>query len=157
MAFCLAAILLLLLPAGDAVAQSGRPPDLIPITTFEEPGASGSLDLAKLDESLRLTIQELRLDPRELPRIIVYHVTQETADRLDIHTNSVWRNTGRPGGGLRYEMWLVGKPSHYLYAYMFESILEQHFHLSVEASNRSKIIGHVERALDATIDVRSFH
>ena len=151
----LALFLSLLTLAAHAAAQNTSATALLPITTLEEPGAPGSLDLAKLRESLRLTIQELSIDPRQVPRIVVFHVTQETADRLDIHSNSVWKNTGRSGAA-RYEIYLVGKPSPYLFTYMFENVIEQHFHLSVDDSSRSKIIGHVERALAATIDVRSF-
>jgi hypothetical protein len=151
----LAFFLLLVLAAAGAAAQNAADSALLPITTFEEPGAPGSLDIAKLRESLRLTMQEHDLATRQVPRIVVFHISQSTADRLDIHTNSVWRNMGR-SGNQRYEIYLVGKPSNYLFTYMFENVLEQHFHLNVDESNRSKIIGHVERALDATVDVRSF-
>ena len=50
----------------------------------------------------------------------------------------------------------MGKPSNYLFTYMLENILERHFQLQVDEAARSRIVTHIERGLNATVDVRSF-
>jgi hypothetical protein len=121
---------------------------------FETHDAPGILDTDKLSECLQLTLHEMNLNGRELPRIAVYHVSAEAGHRLGIETNSIWRSSG--GGHQRYEMWIVGKPSISLFTYMLENILERHFQLQVDDAARSRIVTHIERRLDATVDVRSF-
>jgi hypothetical protein len=53
-------------------------------------------------------------------------------------------------------MWIVGRPSNYLYTYMLENILERHFQVQIDEAARSRLVNHVERGLNATVDARSF-
>ena len=135
-------------------ASGAGPHDASPFVIFETSDAPGTLDSNKLSECLQLTLREMNLDGRELPRIAVYHISAEAGHRLCIETNSNWRSSG--GGHLRYEMWIVGKPSNSLFTYMLENILERNFNLQVDEAARSRIVTRIERGLDATVDLRSF-
>ena len=135
-------------------ASAAGPPESAPFVILETSDAPGTLDTSKLSECLKLTLREMNLDGRELPRIVVYHVSPETGRYLGVDTNSNWRSNG--GGHQRYEMWIVGKPSTYLFSYMLENILERYFQLQFDDAARSRMVNHVERGLNATVDVRSF-
>jgi len=145
--FCLLGVM------GSAVCAAG-PREKYPFVIFETGDAPGTLDTNKLSECLQLTLREMNLDGRELPRIAVYHISAEAGHYLGVDTNSNWKSSG--GGHMRYEMWIVGKPSNYLFTYMLENILERHFQLQVDDAARSRIVTHIERGLNATVDVRSF-
>ena len=136
------------------LASAASPHESPPFVILETRDAPGTLDIQKLSECLKLTLREMNLDGRELPRIVVYHVSPESGHYLGVETNSNWRSNF--GGRQRYEMWIVGKPSTYLYSYMLENILERHFQLQVDESARSRMVSHIERGLNATVDVRSF-
>jgi hypothetical protein len=135
-------------------ASAASPHESLPFVVLETSDAPGTLDIQKLSDCLKLTLREMNLDGRALPRIVVYHVSLATGRYLGVETNSNWKSSG--GGHERYEMWIVGKPSTYLYSYMLENILERHFRLQVDEAARSRMVNHVERGLDATVDVRSF-
>jgi len=125
------------------------------LTVMETRDAPGNVAPEKLDECLRLTLVEMNLDGRDLPRIVVYHVSQKTADDLGVQHNSIWK--ANVGGQPRYEMWIVGKPSTFLYSYMLASILQKHSQITVDTTQLSRIVTKVERGLNATVDARSFH
>ena len=149
---CLAAVCLLSSLVGPAFAA--YPKGASPFVIFESHDAPGPLDASKLQQCLELTVRELGLENRDLPRIVVYHISDETGHLLGIETNSNYRNNG--GGHMRYEMWIVGKASNSLVTYMLENILERHFQLQLDEAAPSKAVIHIERGLDATVDVRSF-
>ena len=121
---------------------------------FESPGAVGTLDSQKLQECLERIAREMKLAENELPRIVIYHISPETGRYLGVNTNSNWRVEG--AGPLRYEMWIIDKPSNFLLAYMLENVLEHHFQMHMDDASRSSLVGRVQRGLDATVDVKSF-
>lgn len=135
-------------------AWAKAPRDSSRFVIFESSDAPGTLDVQKLSDCLRLTLREMNRDGRELPRIAVYHISPETGHYLGVETNSNWRSSG--GGHPRYEMWIVGKPSNYLFTYMLENILERHFQLQIDEAARSRLVNQVESGLNATVDARSF-
>lgn len=137
-----------------ATAFASGPHEASPFVVLETSDAPGTLDTNKLLECLKMTLREMNLDGRELPRILVYHISPEAGHYIGVDTNSSWRSTG--GGNSRYEMWIVGKPSNYLYIYMLENILERHFQVQIDEAARSRLVNHVERGLSATVDARSF-
>lgn len=105
----------------DATSAS-HPNQSSPFVIFETSDAPGKLDSTKIEECLRLTLREMNVDGRQLPRIVIYHISPEAGRYLGIDTNSNWRSSG--GGHLRYEMWIVGPPSNSLLTYcsrMFSS------------------------------------
>ncbi len=97
---------------------------------------------------------ELGVAGRTLPRITIYHVSESSARYLGIDASTLYRNTG--GGKMRYEMWVVGKPSNIAYSYMFENILTQDFGITILETERVHILQKVQRKLDATVDAKSF-
>ena len=148
--FVWTAIVTILGPPSSA-QKAKESPVLVLMETRDAPG---TVDPEKLEQCLHLTLREMSLDKRELPRIAVYHVSQKTADYLGVDTNSIWRANG--GGHPRYEMWIVGTPTNSLYSYMMERILQMHFQVAMDERQRSRILEDVERGLNATVDVRSF-
>jgi hypothetical protein len=125
------------------------------LVIMETGDAPGAVDPEKVSECLRLVVRELNLDSRELPIIVLYHISKDAAKYMGIRENFFGRNSG--GRESRYEMWIIGKPSNFLYTYMLENILERHFVLRLNVVERTRIIQHVESNLDATVNVLSFH
>ena len=138
--------------SASAAASDTRDP--LPFVIFETADAPGTLDPQKLSECLHLSLRELGLDGRDLPRIAVFHISPQAGRILGVTTNSNWKNNG--GGTPRYEMWIVGRPSNYLFSYMLENILERHFQVKVDETARARMIRHIESGLNDTVDVRSF-
>src|SRR5215469_14796450 len=134
------------------VQASPRPAE--PFVIIEEPGAPGKVDPQKLAEGFHLMIRELHIEPRELPTIVVYHISPRSAQYIGLDSSSIYRNTG--SGKLRYEMWIIGRPSCHTYSYLLESMLAHHFQVSMDHEGRSLAIRHVEQALNAMLDARSF-
>ena len=65
-----------------------------------------------------------------------------------------WR--GITGSTTRYELWIIGEPSDLTYSYMAENILEDHFKLKVENSERARILRTVRSRLNMTVDAKAF-
>jgi hypothetical protein len=72
------------------VASATHPNQSSPFVVFETSDAPGKLDSSKLEECLRLTLRELNLDGRPLPRIAVYHISIQAGHYLGVDTNSNW-------------------------------------------------------------------
>jgi hypothetical protein len=95
----------------------------------------------------------LHEEDRELPRIVVYHVSQKSADFIGISSASTWRTRGNEQ--FRYEVWLIDEPSNADYSLAVESILEQYFSVSLGRDERARILQHVARELNETINVKA--
>jgi len=114
-----------------------------------------ALDRSKIADCIDYVARELHVEDRELPRILVYHVSQETADTLGITSGSTWRTRGK--GQFRYEMWVVGAPSNSTWSHAIMDILQQFFAMDIPVRQREKMMEHVERRLDATVSVKGLH
>lgn len=125
-----------------------------PFIAMEEPGAPGKTDRRKLEQCLHLMVHELGLEGRELPRTIIYHISQRSANYLGIDGSAMYRNTG--SGHVRYEVWVVGEPSHFTYSYLFLNVLTSEFKLSMLEADRVSLLHRVVTRLSATIDATSF-
>lgn len=122
---------------------------------LEGADAVGAIDRGKIAECMEFTAHELHVGEKELPKILVYHVSQETADSLGIASGSTWRTRGK--GQFRYEMWVVGAPSNSGWSHAIMDILQQYFEMDLPARQREKMMEHVERRLDATVSVKALH
>lgn len=121
------------------------------LVVLETPDASGMIDVQKLTDCLELTAAEFHLSERDLPLIVVFHISQAAAKKLGIAVSSTFRNTGPT---TRYEMWIIGEPSESVYSYMAENIFEHHFRLTVSENERARILKTVQSKLEMTVSVR---
>ena len=108
---CLLALLLLPVTISGAQAQRVLKTELLVV---EERDAVGLIDKTKIVDCIHLIVDELHVEDRELPKIIVYHVSQESADYMGIGPGSTWRTRGN--GQFRYEIWIIGEPYNLAYA-----------------------------------------
>jgi hypothetical protein len=115
----------------------------------------GAIDRSKIADCIDFMARELHVEDKELPKILVYHVSQETADSLGIASGSTWRTRGK--GQFRYEMWVVGAPSNSTWSHAIMDILQQYFEMDIPARQREKMMEHVARRLDATVSVKDLH
>lgn len=120
---------------------------------LEGADAIGAIERSKVADCIDYTAQELHVEAKELPKILVYHVSQETADALGITSGSTWRTRGK--GQFRYEMWVVGAPSNSAWSHAIMDILQQYFEMDLPARQREKMMEHVERRMDATVSVKT--
>jgi len=150
---CLLALLLLPATTSDSLAQ--RSTSKIELVVVEERDAVGLIDKTKIANCIHLIVHELRIEDRELPKIIVYHVSQESAEYLGVGSGSTWRTRGN--GQFRYEIWLIGEPSNIEYTSAVEGVLHQYFGVPLDEDQRAKIVRKVEGSLNATVDVKALH
>ena len=128
-----------------------RPDNLENLVVLDTPDAPGVIDQDKIRISLQQTATELKVDVRQLPCILVFHVSQATAAKLNITGSSAWHNSGRAVN--LYEMWIVGEPSDYIYAELMVKILEHQFGLNIDDSERTRVVECVQLLLASTIHV----
>lgn len=125
------------------------PPNLF---VMEMADAPGTIDQQKLRTGLQLSARELKVDERELPCILVFHVSKDSAARLNLTGSSSWHVTGPL---IRYELWIVGEPSDYIYAGLAVNILKHQFGLTIEDNERNRIIQSVRSRIATTIYVEA--
>ena len=127
------------------------PPKANPII-LEGADTVGAIERSRIADCIDLIARELHVEDKELPRILVYHVSQETADSLGIASGSTWRPRGK--GQFRYEMWVVGAPSNAIWSHAIMDILQQYFEMDIPVRQREKMMEQVARRLDATVSVK---
>jgi hypothetical protein len=148
------------------VARAQQPESVLSVSGLQSPSrtnpivlegadAVGAIEKSKIADCIDYTAHELHVEDKELPKILVYHVSQETADSLGIVSGSTWRTRGK--GQFRYEMWVVGAPSNANWSHAIMDILQQYFEMDIPARQRDKMMEHVERRLDATVSVKILH
>ena len=127
--------------------------DLPCLVVMETADAPGTVDRVKLAASLELTAAELQVSLRDLPPIVVFHLSQTAAAKLKLVVSSTVRDTGST---TRYELWIIGEPSDLTYSYMAENILEDHFKLKLDDGARGRILRTVRSRLDMTVNAKAF-
>jgi hypothetical protein len=142
----------LLVAFSQATHAQANPLTAEPFVVVEEPGAPGKIESKKLAVGLHLMIEKLHIEATELPTIVIYHISPRSAQYIGLDSSSIFRNTG--SGKLRYEMWIIGRPSSHTYSYLLESVLAHHFHVSIGDEARSLAIREVEQDLNMTLDAR---
>ena len=136
-------------------AESDHAPDDIgKVVVLETADAPGTVDRSKLTASLELTAADLHVSVHDLPSIVVFHLSKAAAAKLGLAVSSTICSTGST---TRYELWIIGEPSDLTYSYMAENILEDHFKLKVENSERARILRTVRSRLNMTVDAKAFH
>jgi hypothetical protein len=124
--------------------------DLVVMDTADAPG---TVDGLRLMATLELTAAELNVSVHDLPSIVVFHLSKAAAAKLGLAVSSTVCSTGST---TRYELWIIGEPSDLTYSFMAENILEDHFKLKVEGSERARILRTVGSRLNMTVDAKAF-
>jgi hypothetical protein len=127
--------------------------DITRVIVTDTADAPGTVDRPKLTASLELTAAELHVSVRDLPSIVVFHLSKAAAAQLGRAVSSTVCSTGST---TYYEWWIIGEPSNLVYSFMAENTLEDHFKLNVEDSERGRILRTVLSRLDMTVDAKAF-
>ena len=139
---------------GQESAESGHAlEDTTRLIVLDTADAPGTVDRPKLTASLELAAAELHVSVRELPSIVVFHLSKAAAAKLGLAVSSTVCSTGST---TRYEWWIIGEPLNLTYSFMAENTLEDHFKLKVGDSERRRIVRAVLSRLDATVDEKAF-
>ena len=139
--------------AGPGPAATHTPDDPTSVVVMDTADAPGTVDGLRLTATLELTAAELHVSVRDLPSIVIFHLSKDAAAKLGLAVSSTVCSTGST---TRYELWIIGEPSDLTYSYMAENILEDHFKLKVENSERARILRTVRSRLNMTVDAKAF-
>lgn len=124
------------------------------VVLVNSPDASGVLSPERLTQCLSQLAREWELPLRDLPNVMVFHVSKEVAEAASVRKDTaVRRNSGGESGQAYYEVWLVGKPE-YKYVLALQAVLEYHFHFKPSDEQRDLIVNRVGRAQTYTVDAQ---
>lgn len=115
--------------------------------------APGVVSADRMTQCLSQLAREWNLPLKDLPNVLVFHVSKEVADTVSVREEvAVRRNSGRNPGEEYFEVWLVGKAD-YKYVLALQTVLEYHFHFAPSDEERDRIVSRVGRAQTYTVDV----
>ena len=115
------------LAANLLAGAAPRSPELTNNIIFlESADDAGKLPTAKIMRSMSQVAREMNLDQRELPPILIFHVSPKKAARLGVKHNALRINRGDVRDPY-FELWLVDDHKAVDYTVAFEQILERHF------------------------------
>ncbi len=117
--------------------------------------APGTLTKRAVASCLAQLAHEWKVQDFDLPKIVVLHVSQNTAAKVRITEKVAVRKDSVVGRATDYyEMWIVGEPDVRAIVVALENILESQFQMNVADEQRNKVITRVIRMEDATVDVQ---
>ena len=99
--------------------------------------------------------REMGVLGREMPLIVVMHVSDKEAETLNVHTTSVRRIDGT-AGGTYYELWITSKASMVHVADGMQRILEKEFQISVSDVEREAMVRRVSRFMASTVSADGY-
>ena len=138
----------LLLCALSSPAAAQNPADSL--LFLDGPGAPGKVVHERLVTCLNLLVRELELGGKQLPPIVVLHVSSQAARAAGVEHTTVLSNT--PEVGPRgYNFWIVGKPTYIEYTAAMYDILEDYYSVRLPEPERREIMTRVIRVLQNTI------
>jgi hypothetical protein len=121
------------------------------VTVLESPRATGKVDAAKVELSLRLAFREISSEARPFPNVLVLHLDKHDAQALGVQLNSVWRNDR--GKEVLYEIWLLEAPTNRLYSGLAEVLAERYLECPLDSSERERVVRSVKARLEALVSV----
>ncbi len=124
------------------------------LVLLESPEAAGHVDKQKLLSCVSLLMRELGLQSKEIPRILVLHVSNKEGQVAGVKANSIRRNASLERGDVYYEFWIVDVGTSPLYAVSLESILEGHFEIKLTNEERDQVLARVIRVLNVTVSAK---
>ncbi len=148
MKWILGSIVVFLLATTLAVAQSEQKVSLV-----ASRDAPGSLSVHRLERCLEHLAREWKVPVKELPHVVVFHVSRKVADSAFVLDDvAVRRNRSGNSGEEYYELWLVGQPDR-KYVLALQNVIEYHFGLKPTDDERATVVARVARIEDATVNV----
>ena len=136
--FRIAALLLIALlalyppPARAQESDSG-------LVLMSSPEAPGTVSLAELRECRDIVAEELHVQGRPAPQILVFHVSRATAESLGTNSSLVSHGMFREEKLDYYELWIVGEPTLVKITVKMERILEDHFRVRLGDEERVRL------------------
>ena len=146
--------LLLILAVGFVAYGSPLPDEVSGKLIFLESPDAGHLESQKVATCFSMLIHELRLEGKDLPTIVVVHVSEKTGKAAGVPASSVRRNLSGGPGNIYYEFWIVGQGNAAVYAVYLEVLLERHFALKLTDTEHADVLRRVVRMLNATVSAR---
>ena len=140
---------ILVLGAGVALAADAANGAAANLYFVESPDARG-LEKQKIASCENLLVREMNLGGRELPRVLVLHVSESIGKALKVRT-SIRRNLSKDHGDLYYEFWIVGQAKPFDYAVSLQTLLQEHFQVQMTDAERKEVLTRVVRILNATV------
>jgi hypothetical protein len=140
---------ILVLGNGAAFAAGNGNASASNLYFVEAPDARG-LEKQKIASCENLLVREMNLAGRELPRVLVLHVSESTGKALKVRT-SIRRNLSKDHGDLYYEFWIVGQAKAPDYAVSLQTLLQEHFQVQMTDAERKEVLTRVVRILNATV------
>ena len=123
----------------------------VDMTIVESPDAPGKLPVTTLQHCMLQLAREWNLPLKNLPRILVLHVSQKYAKPF-VESELVIRRNSGPQMGEYYEVWIVGRPGRN-YVLGLENVLEHHFRMKPSEGERAKVIARIFVQDDSTVSV----
>jgi hypothetical protein len=149
MKFILSSIALLFFLVTLCAGQSGRK-----VVVVASPDAPGVITGDKLTECFLRLAREWKIPQKDLPNIVVFHVSKKAAETAFVDRDTaIRRNTAGSDGSEYFEVWLVGKPE-LKYVLALQNVLEYQFGLRPTEKQRNEVVDWVGRIEDATISVQ---
>jgi hypothetical protein len=146
--------LIVLLAPSSLFSQSNQkngPGGLIVVSSADAPG---KLSAHRLTSCLRQLIRRWKQDERNLPTIVVFHVSRRNAKMANVGTHTgVRRNHAADSSDLYYEIWFVDKATVDQYVLALENVVEDHYHLSPTDEERKEAMTFTARVMNDTISV----
>jgi len=152
----LALILVILFTPSTSLAANGPEAGSPSLIFLESVDARGALQQERIGTRLAQLVREMQLAGREMPNILVFHVSEKAGRaagirRSDIGNTSVRINSNHTSSVVYYEVWLVGDGSPAEYTIALENILEHHFELKLTDAERKQVGARVIRYLLNTV------
>jgi hypothetical protein len=146
------ALLALILLVVPALASAGAPPKLPENLIFlETRDTEEALQRQKVAQCMDLLARDLSLAGKDLPQVLVVHVSKETGKAIGVKHLEVRRNTGTRPPEVYYELWFAGQTSLADYTVAMEAMLERHFDLNLTVAERAQVVTRALRQLSATV------
>jgi hypothetical protein len=122
----------------------------------ESSDALGKVDRQQVSLVYSLLAQRLKLPQKDLPHVMVFHVSSEAAHAGDVKTTSVRRNAAGKES-VYYEFWIVGQPKPTDYIRYLDAVLEQHFNLNLTTEEQNGLGMFVLRFMSSTVSANGGH
>ncbi|HKN33680.1 MAG TPA: hypothetical protein VJX16_10610 [Terriglobales bacterium] len=146
--------LLFILVASSVVHGAPPPEEVSGTLIFLESPDIAHLETQKLTTCLTWLVRELGLEGKDLPLIVVMHISERAGKAAGVAASSIRRNSSGNRGDVYYEFWIVGQGSAAVYAVNLEAVLERHFVLKLTDAEHADVLKRVVRMLNASVSVR---
>ncbi len=144
---------ILLVTPSFSFGQNGSLDGRVVLLTSSD--APGALTKQRVIACLKQLAHEWKIEERSLPKVVVVHVSNQTAAAMSINDKIAVRKNRVLGGETDYfEVWIAGAPDLRATVRAFENVLESHLQLQVTDEQRNTVMARIVRIQDATIGVQ---